>query len=39
MGSVLDSLILAAALVGSFGVAFLVQKIALGIFMRVMNRR
>jgi hypothetical protein len=35
----LDSVILAGTLVGSFGAALLLQKVALDLFMRAMNRR
>jgi len=39
MDSVIDSVILATALVGSFGAAFLVQKIVLDLIVSAMNRR
>jgi len=39
MDSVIDSVILATTLVGSFGAAFLVQKVVLDIIVTAMNRR
>jgi len=39
MSSLVDSVILAATLAGSFGAAFLAQKAVLDLFMRIMNRR
>jgi len=39
MDSVVDSIVLLAAIVCSFGAAFLFQKIVLGLIMSTMTRR
>ncbi len=39
MDSVVDSIILVAAIVGSFGAAFLFQKLVLDLIMSAMTRR
>ena len=39
MDSFIDSAILATAIFGSFGTAFMIQRVALGLILRAMNRR
>jgi hypothetical protein len=39
MDSLIDSVILATAVVGSFGAAFMVQIAALGLILKAMGRR